>query len=166
MDCKGNKILERYANLQRLWGLCLAEKLDTETRSRIIGCQSQMESFSFFFGHLLSHRLYSLTDNLSKTLQKEKMSALNGQRLANLTIQTLQGMGKKKILSYSLPQLSKKQRVLILKKQLCQGSAEDQNIPYCSTYKVTKRLLAKLKHSTRKQPKIITELSFSTQSIP
>jgi len=89
-----NKILERYADLQRLWGLCLAEKLDTETRSRIIGCQSQMESFSFFFGLLLSHRLYSLTDNLSKTLQKEKMSALNGQRLANLTIQTLQGMRK------------------------------------------------------------------------
>ena len=48
--------------------------------------------FPFFFGLLLSHRLYSLTDNLSHTLQKEKMSALNGQRLANVTLQTLQGM--------------------------------------------------------------------------
>lgn len=89
-----NKIFERYADLQKLWEICLAEKLDSETRSRIIGCQSQMESFSFFFGLLLSHILYSLTDNLSKTLQQEKMSALNGQRLANLTIKTLQGMRK------------------------------------------------------------------------
>ena len=89
-----NKILEKYAVLQKLWEICLGEKRDTDTRSRIIGCQSQMQSFSFFFGLLLSHRLYSLTDNLSKTLQKEKMSALSSQRLANLTIETIQGMRK------------------------------------------------------------------------
>ena len=66
-----NKILVKYAELQRLWNLCLAEKLDTGRKSRIIGCQSQMKEFSFFFGLCLSHRLYSLTDNLSKALQKE-----------------------------------------------------------------------------------------------
>ena len=38
-----NKILENYADLQKLWGVCLGEKLDTDTRSRIIGCQTQME---------------------------------------------------------------------------------------------------------------------------
>ena len=53
-----------------------------------------METFNFFFGLLLSHRIYSITDNLSKTLQKEKMSALNGQRLALLTLKTLQNMRK------------------------------------------------------------------------
>ena len=89
-----NKILEKYADLQKLWEICLGEKLDTDTRARIIGCQSQMQTFSFFLGLLLSHRLYSITDNLSKTLQKEKMSALSSQRLANLTIQTIQGMRK------------------------------------------------------------------------
>ena len=41
---------------------------------------------------LSSHRIYCLTDNLSKTLQKERMSALSGQRLANLTVETLEGM--------------------------------------------------------------------------
>ena len=87
-----NKVFERYTALQSLWKVCLLEKLESEVRARIIGCQSQMESFSFFFGLLLSHRLYSLTDNLSKTLQKERMSALNGQRLANLTVETLKGM--------------------------------------------------------------------------
>ena len=87
-----NKIYERYDSLQSLWQVCLREKLESEVRGRIIRCQSQMESFSFFFGLLLSHRLYSLTDNLSKTLQKERMSALIVQRLAKLTVETLEGM--------------------------------------------------------------------------
>ena len=84
-----NKVFERYESLQKLWNVCLGEKLEPDVRARIVGCQTQMESFSFFFGLLLSHRLYSLIDNLSKTLQKEKMSAVEGQRLANLTIRTL-----------------------------------------------------------------------------
>ena len=86
------KIFKRYAALQNLWDVCLSEKLESEVRSRIIGCQAQMESFSFFFGLHLSHRLYSLTDNLSKTLQKEQMSALQGKKDADLTVQTLEGM--------------------------------------------------------------------------
>ena len=87
-----NKIFERYQALQSLWKVCLSEKLESEVRAHTIGCQAQMETFSFFFGLLLSHRLYSITDNLSKTLQKEKMSALDGQTLARLTLQTLQDM--------------------------------------------------------------------------
>ena len=97
-----NKIFERYQSLQKLWKVCLGENLESEVRTRILGCQSQMEFFSFFFGLLLSHRLYSLTDNLSKTSQTEKMSALNGQRLVNYTLQTLQG--KAKILTCFLSQ--------------------------------------------------------------
>ena len=87
-----NKILEKYGDLQNLWDICLAEKLDSETKSRIIGCQAQMRSFPFFFGLCISHRLYILTDNLSKTLQKEKMSALESKHLADLTVETLNGM--------------------------------------------------------------------------
>lgn len=87
-----NKIFERYHALQSLWKVCLSETLESEVRARIIGCRAQMETFNFFFGLLLSHRIYSITDNLSKTLQKEKMSALNGQRLARLTLKTLQNM--------------------------------------------------------------------------
>lgn len=86
------KIFERYDALQKLWDVCLSESLESDIRSRIIGCQSQMKSFPFFFGLHLSHRLYSQTDNLSKTLQKEKMSALEGKRLADLTVKTLEGM--------------------------------------------------------------------------
>lgn len=51
-----------------------------------------MNTFDFFFGLHLSERLFSHTDNLSKTLQKTKMSAVSGQRVANLTKQVLQKM--------------------------------------------------------------------------
>ncbi len=87
-----NRIIEKYASLQLLWDLSLTERLDTDVKSRIVGVQSQMRSFSFFFGLSLSHKLYSLTDNLSKTLQKEKMSAITGHHLATLTVDTMKGM--------------------------------------------------------------------------
>ena len=61
-------------------------------RGRIFGCQAQMNTFHFFFGLHLGERLFSHTDNLSKTLQKTKMSAVSGQRVANLTKQVLQKM--------------------------------------------------------------------------
>ena len=86
------KIIDNYSNLQSLWDICLTENLTREVRSRIIGCQAQMKSFSFFFGLCLGQRLFSLTDNLSKTLQKENMSAVSGHRLAMLTKKTLEGM--------------------------------------------------------------------------
>ena len=51
-----------------------------------------MESFSFYFGLNLGCKLYAHTDNLSKTLQKEKMSAISGKELADLTTKAMQGM--------------------------------------------------------------------------
>ena len=50
------------------------------------------EDFSFFFGPHISHRLFSHTDNLSKTLQAKKSSATTGQKLARLTVDTLQSL--------------------------------------------------------------------------
>ena len=51
-----------------------------------------MNSFNFFFDLNLGERLFSHTDILSKTLQKEKMSAVGGQRLAKLTRNVLQSV--------------------------------------------------------------------------
>ena len=76
----------------KLWEECLKESLDAETRSRIIECKAQMKTFNFLFGLCLGQRHYNLTDNLSKTLQKEKMSAVSGQRLASLTAKAIQSM--------------------------------------------------------------------------
>ena len=44
------KVMSNYAQLMKLWDICLLENLDRETRSRIIGCQSQMTEFKFFYG--------------------------------------------------------------------------------------------------------------------
>ena len=71
--------------------MCLDQKLQADVHGRIIGCQAQMNTFDFFFGLHLGKRLFSHTDNLSKTLQKTKMSAVSG-RVANLTKQVLQKM--------------------------------------------------------------------------
>ena len=51
-----------------------------------------MESFDLYFGLKLGKLLYSHTDNLSKTLQDEKMSAMGGKRLATLTFNVIEGM--------------------------------------------------------------------------
>ena len=76
----------------KLWKESLEEKLDAETKSRVIGCKKQMESFKFYFGLELGHKLYAHTNNLSKTTQREKMSAIKRKSLADLTAQTLDGI--------------------------------------------------------------------------
>ena len=50
-----------------------------------------MATFTFYFGLRLVQKLYGMTDHLSKT-QKEKMSALSGKNLSELTIKTIQGI--------------------------------------------------------------------------
>ena len=86
------KILDNYEPLLQLWEETLKEELDFETKSRIIGCKKQMKLFTFYLGLNLSKSLYLITDNLSKTLQKEKMSAIGGKELAGLTVKTLKNM--------------------------------------------------------------------------
>ena len=84
------RILENYQALLEEWNICLEDtKLQPDVRGRVIGCQTQMNTFSFFFGLNLGERLFAHTDNLSKTLQKEKMSAVSGQRMAKLTTEVL-----------------------------------------------------------------------------
>ena len=51
-----------------------------------------MKLLTFYFGLNLSKSLYLITDSLSKTLQKEKMSAIGEKELVGLTIKTLKNM--------------------------------------------------------------------------
>ena len=76
-----------------LWDACLLSGgLDTDVKARIIGAQKQMQQFQFFYGLCLGHRIFSISDNLSKTIQSEDMSAVSGLHLAELTIETYRGM--------------------------------------------------------------------------
>ena len=51
-----------------------------------------MQEFRFFYDPKLSYQIFSISDNLSKTIQDEKMSAVSGLHLAELTIETYQQM--------------------------------------------------------------------------
>ena len=87
------RILENYDEIMELWHVTLKQgKLESEVKSRIIGCQCQMETFSLFFGLCLGKNLYKHSDNLSKTLQSVKMCALSSFNTAMLTVQVLQNM--------------------------------------------------------------------------
>ena len=78
--------------LLKSWNECLKESLDAETRSKTIGFEAQMKTFNFFFGFYLGQGHYSLTDNLSKILQKEKISTVSGQGQASLTAKIIQSI--------------------------------------------------------------------------
>ena len=90
------RILDNYKELMTLWKFCLEnDNMATEVKSRIVGVKKQMEKFDFFFGLRIGHRLYSHTDNLSKTLQAEKMSACTSKRTAELVVSVLEGLRNK-----------------------------------------------------------------------
>ena len=75
-------------------------RIESDVRGRIIGCQTQMKIFDFFFGLNLSQRIFSHTDNLSETLQTAGMSATSGQHNANLTKDALKKIRNDDCLSF------------------------------------------------------------------
>ena len=79
------RVIDNYNTLLKLWNDCLETRIESDVRGRIIGCQTKMKKFDFFFGLNLSQRIFSHTDNLSETLQKAGMSATSGQHNANVT---------------------------------------------------------------------------------
>ena len=132
------KILDNYEPLLQLWEESLKEDFDFETKSRIIGCKKQMKLFTFYFGLNLSKSLYLITDNLSKTLQKEKMSAIGGKEFAGLTVKILKNMRNILILNY-FTKRSKRQPVKSMKyQQPCsQESERNQIIQFFNMLKET-----------------------------
>ena len=85
-------ILANYSKIQSLWDEVLESKPDSETRARILGVASQMETFQYFFSLSLAEMILRHTDNLSKTLQSPKFSSTQGYEIAMLTVKTLQSI--------------------------------------------------------------------------
>ena len=82
--------LDNYQALNELWDLCLEKSgLTPDVKARIIGSQSQMSTFALLFGISLGKLIFSHTDNLSKTLQDIKMSALSCKNVVDFTNVTL-----------------------------------------------------------------------------
>ena len=51
-----------------------------------------MEKFNFLFGIVLGEMILGQTDNLSKAFQAKTLTAAEGQKLAKLTVATLQSI--------------------------------------------------------------------------
>ena len=66
---------------------------------RIGDLKNQMKLLTFYFGLNLSHHLYAVTDNASKTLQQEEMSALRGRSLLTLLFKHWKTRGMSMILA-------------------------------------------------------------------
>ena len=87
------RVIDNYEPLMKLWQQYLEnESMQTDLKARIIGVKRQMTTFELFFGLNIGHRLFSHTDNLSKTLQAEKMSACENKRNALLVLSVLESM--------------------------------------------------------------------------
>ena len=87
-----SSILENYNVLNQLWEECLETKLEPDVKGRIIGVSTQMSQYYLLFGLQLCERILKITDNLSKTLQKQSLSAVEAQTLAEMTVKTLKNM--------------------------------------------------------------------------
>ena len=79
-------ILENYNILNQE---CLESKLEPDVKGRILGAMTRMSEFKVLFGLQLCKRILKITDNLSKKLQKQSLSAAQGQELAQLTVKTV-----------------------------------------------------------------------------
>ena len=53
------RVIDNYESLLQLWEECLKEKLDQETKARIVGCKSQMEFFNIFFSAYIYHTSFT-----------------------------------------------------------------------------------------------------------
>ena len=65
---------------------------NSEATSQARGIMVTMEKFSFLFGVVIGEQLFSITDTLSKALQKKTMCALEAKRLAAVTVSSLKEM--------------------------------------------------------------------------
>ena len=82
-------ILENYTVLLSTWEEAIDAARDTESKARIHGVSSQMNTFNFLFGISLAELVLRHTDNLSKTLQDKTRSAAEGQAIAGMVVRTL-----------------------------------------------------------------------------
>ena len=85
-------MLENYDELMELWEWSLESVKETEMIARIRGVMVFMTKFKFLFGCLLGKMLLVQTDNLSRTLQDSECTAIEGQDVAEKTVQTLKSL--------------------------------------------------------------------------
>ena len=66
--------------------------MQPDIKGRNIGVKYQRLRFNLLFGLKLCESILKITDNLSKTLQTETLSAAHAQHIADMTVKTLERM--------------------------------------------------------------------------
>ena len=79
-------VLDNYEVLLGVWEESNKSQIDSEMKARIIGIQTKMLTSNFFFGISLEILILQHSDNLSKSLQHDTITAAEGQQLAKLSI--------------------------------------------------------------------------------
>ena len=83
-------IISNYPVLLSTWEKAREAVKDTESKARIQGVCSQMNTFNFLFGTMLGLYVLRHTDNLSRSLQSKTLSATEGQEVAGMVLRTFQ----------------------------------------------------------------------------
>ena len=82
-------IFTNYSFLQDLWQWSLENCTDTERKARIRSVETYMKNCDFVYGVLLGELVLGHSDNLSRTLQDPKLSAVQAQDCTNKTVETM-----------------------------------------------------------------------------
>ena len=82
-------VINNFNELMDLWDWSLEILKDREMKARINGVKAIMPKFSFFFSCALGEIILRQTDNLSRSLQATESSAVEGQNLAQIVVNTL-----------------------------------------------------------------------------
>ena len=87
-------MLDNYEVLLSVWEESKNSQIDSEMKARIIGIETQMLTFNFLFDISLGTLILQHSDNLSKSLQHDTITAAEGQQLTKLTIDVLESIRK------------------------------------------------------------------------
>ena len=69
--------------------------MHSDLKAQIIGVTQEMTTSKLFFDSNIGHTLFQHNDNLSNTLQAEKISACEGKRNTLLVLSVVQSMRNK-----------------------------------------------------------------------
>ena len=73
----------------KLWGWAQDNISDADMKARIIGVQTRMHIFSFFYGLQLAIVVLSHSDNLSSSLLRAELCTVDAQKNAKLSVTIL-----------------------------------------------------------------------------
>ena len=89
LSCISECYSDELCNM-KLWGWAQDNVSDSGMKARIIGVQTKMQTFSFFYGLQLA--IVVLPDNLSSSLQRAELCAVDAQKNAKLSVIVPQGI--------------------------------------------------------------------------